>query len=193
MGVPCKNVLHPPERDLLHPYRPYTSLLMILPILHLQQPLLTWMPQLFFPVRLPNLESTPRSILLTPPLVCLTPVSSETSTTKLPVPLKSFFKITRVSKISLPSWVWTNFRRTINCLSAVPERYKSSCPSLSTSQKSLLEPPESSLLSKTPSRVSSRSSMVNTMTFLRSPSTWLEISMMSRRRLRRSKVCGIVV
>jgi len=44
----------------------------------------------------------------------LTPVSSETSTTKLPVPPKSFSKITRVFKISLPFWVWMNFRKTIN-------------------------------------------------------------------------------
>jgi len=54
------------------------------------------------------------------------------STTRPPVPRKSFCKITRACKILLLFWVWTSSLRTISSPFPVPVRPRSLCLSLST-------------------------------------------------------------
>mmetsp|Transcript_11810 Transcript_11810/g.28638 ORF Transcript_11810/g.28638 Transcript_11810/m.28638 type:complete len:246 (+) Transcript_11810:878-1615(+) len=180
--VVCKNVLPPPPRDPLPPYKPFTCLLMILQILLPPQLLLTWMPPLCFLVPLLSWVSTPLSIPLTPRLGCLIPVSLDKHTTKLPVPPKSFSKITRACKTLLLFLVWMNCRKMISSLSPVPVRSKSSCPNLSTSLKFSPVPRASLFLWTTPSKDSRKSLQETTMTCRRVLSTWLETLTMSRRR-----------
>ena len=112
--VDYKNVLLPPERDPLHLSKLFTYLLMILLILRLPQHLPIWTQPPSFRELFPNSVSTPQLIPWIPTLVCLTPVSSERNTTTLLALLKSFFRITRVCKISLLFWEWTNFQKMIN-------------------------------------------------------------------------------
>merc|ERR1711865_59369 len=130
--VDYKNVLLPPERDPLHLSKLFTYLLMILLILRLPQHLPIWTQPPSFRELFPNSVSTPQLIPWIPTLVYLTPVSSERNTTTLLALPKSFFRITRVCKISLLFWEWTNFQKMINCLLSVPVRCRSSFRSLST-------------------------------------------------------------
>ena len=45
------------------------------------------------------------------------------SITRLPAPCSRFYSAIRNCRISLPSWAWMNFRRTIRSLSTAPVRY----------------------------------------------------------------------
>mmetsp|Transcript_35100 Transcript_35100/g.73104 ORF Transcript_35100/g.73104 Transcript_35100/m.73104 type:complete len:241 (-) Transcript_35100:79-801(-) len=180
--VVFKNVLPLPPRDPLPLCKLSTCRLMILRILPLPQPLLTWTLQLCCPVLLLSWVSTPLSIPLIPLPVCLTPALSEWSTTKLPVLPKSFSRITSLCKISLPFLVWMNFLKMISLLSLVLVRCKNSCLNLSMLPKFSLVPRVSSFLWTTPSKGSRKSLLANMMTCRRVLSTWSEILLMFRRR-----------
>mmetsp|Transcript_26408 Transcript_26408/g.53645 ORF Transcript_26408/g.53645 Transcript_26408/m.53645 type:complete len:249 (+) Transcript_26408:930-1676(+) len=180
--VVSRSVLPPPPRVPLPPSRLSTSRPMILPILPPRPPSPILTLPLSCPVLLPNLVSTPPSIPSTPPPVCLIPVLSVTSTTRLPVPLRRSFRITRAFRTLSPFLVWTSFPRTISSSSPAHVRYKSSCPSPSTLLRSSPVLPVSSSASKKPSTVSSKSSTVSMMIFPRVRSTWSVTSMRSRPR-----------
>merc|ERR1712212_1380205 len=184
--VPCRSVLPPPRRDPSHLCRLSTCLLMTLLTLPPPPPLRTWMPPLSCPVVLPSVASTLLSTPLTPPPVSWTPMSSEPSTTVLPVTCRSCCRITSPSRISLPSWVWTSCLRRTRSRLRGRGRLRGSCPSPSRSPRSSPTTLASSSPLPRPSPDSRKSLAASTITCPRVPSTWLATLTRSWRRLRSS-------
>mmetsp|Transcript_24079 Transcript_24079/g.48735 ORF Transcript_24079/g.48735 Transcript_24079/m.48735 type:complete len:244 (+) Transcript_24079:841-1572(+) len=171
--VRFRSGLPPPARVPSPLSRPSMCLLMILLIPLLLPHSLTWMLPLCCLALLLSLVSTLLLIPLIPPQECLRPVSLVMSIMRWPVPPRSSSRTTRVFRISLPFLVWMSSLRMTSSLWHVPVRSRSSCPSPSMWLRFSQELQASSSPLSRPSRASSRSSTVNTMTSRKVHSTWL--------------------
>merc|ERR1712240_287776 len=136
-------------------------------------PSLTWTPPLCCPVVLPSVVSTPPSTPSTPPPVSWTPMSSELSTTELPVMSRSCCRTTSPSRILLLSWVWTSCLRSTRSRSPGRGRSRGSCLSPSRSLRCLPTTLASLSPLPRPSPASRISLLASTTTCPRVPSTWL--------------------
>ena len=82
----------------------------------------SWMRRLCCPVRLPSWVSTRLWTPWSRPRVSWTPTLSVTNTTTAPPPSRRSSRITRVSRISSPFWVWENCPRRRSSPSTERER-----------------------------------------------------------------------
>merc|ERR1712142_1321216 len=147
-------------------------------------PSLTWTPPPCCREPCLSVESTPPWIPSTPPPVSWTPTSSEPSTTRSPEVSRRSSRTTNLFRILLPFWVWTSCPRRTSSRSPEQERSKDSFHSLS---RLLRCSPTTlaNLFQLTRPSLDSRPSLpANTITCLRSPSTWSATLMRSLPRPR---------
>merc|ERR1712107_274333 len=121
----------------------------------------------------PSVASTPPSTPSTPPPVSWTPMSSELSTTELPVMSRSCCRTTSPSRILLLSWVWTSCLRRTRSRSPGRGRSRGSCLSPSRSLRCLPTTLASLSPLPRPSPASRISLLASTTPCPRVPSTWL--------------------
>merc|ERR1719259_536477 len=154
------------------------------PIPPLPPPSLTWTPPLCCHVPLLSSVSTQLSIPSTPHHVSWTPTLLEPSTTALLAAFRRSCRTTSLSRISLPSWVWTSCPKRTSSPSPGLGRSRGSSHNPSRSLRSSLATLESSSPLNRPSKASRRFLPASTITCPRSLSTWSEISQRSNRRQR---------
>merc|ERR1712018_553478 len=142
----------------------------LLPLLHS----LTWTPPPYCRAPLLSWVSTPPSTPSIPPPVSWTPTSSAKSTTKSHVVYKRSSKITNLSRILLPFWVWTSCLRKTNSQSHALARSNVSFHNLSKSPRCLQVTLASLSPWNRPFLASPKFSLANTITCLRSHSIWSE-------------------